>query len=57
MKRFGVIWGKRLPFRKLHSVLACAASLMLTGVPPAVCESVLDEMYCTVRKSIERKKS
>ena len=51
-----MIWRKRVHVKKLNSVLACAASLLLTGVPPVVCESVLDEVYCSVRKSLERKR-
>jgi hypothetical protein len=37
---------------ELSSVIAYAASLMLTGVPPAVCESVITEVYSSVKKSI-----
>jgi hypothetical protein len=37
---------------EFSSVLAYAASLMLTGVPPAVCESVINEVYISVKKSI-----
>jgi hypothetical protein len=37
---------------ELSSVLAYAASFMLTGVPPVVCESVLNEVYNSVKKSI-----
>ena len=48
------MWNKRLKFKQLNSILAYAAALMLTGVPAVVCESVLDEVYCSVRKSIER---
>lgn len=40
--------------KELNRIMACAAALMLTGVPAVVCESVLDEFYCSVRKSIER---
>ncbi len=40
--------------RQINSFIACAASLVLTGVPPLVCESVLDEVVCSVRKSIVR---
>ena len=40
--------------REINSVLAYAASMVLTGVPPLVCESVLDEFYGAVRKSFER---
>lgn len=43
--------------KELNSILAYAAALMLTGVPPLVCESVLDEFYCSVKKSIERIKA
>jgi hypothetical protein len=42
----------RLKVPELSSVLACAASLMLTGIPPAVCESVITEVYTSVKKSI-----
>lgn len=44
----------RFRMKELNSFLACAAALVLTGVPPLVCESVLDGFYCSVRKSIER---
>jgi hypothetical protein len=37
---------------ELSSVLAYAASFMLTGVPPVVCESILNEVYSSVKKSI-----
>ena len=37
---------------ELSSVLAYAASLALTGVPPAVCESVITGVYASVKKSI-----
>jgi hypothetical protein len=42
----------RFKAQELNSVIAYAASLMLSGVPPAVCESVLTEFYCSVRKSL-----
>ena len=45
----------RLKLRGVNSVLAQAASLMLTGIPPIVCESVLDGICSTVRKSIENR--
>lgn len=48
---------KRFRLKGLNSILAHAAALMLTGVPAVVCESVLDEFYCSVRKSIERIKN
>jgi len=44
----------RFKIRELNRIMACAAALMLTGVPAVVCESVLDEFYSSVRKSIER---
>lgn len=43
---------QRIKVKEVHSVIAYAASLMLTGVPPAVCESVLEELYCSVKKSL-----
>jgi hypothetical protein len=42
----------RLKAPELSSMLAYAASLMLTGIPPAVCESVITEVYSSVKKSI-----
>jgi hypothetical protein len=42
----------RLKAPELSSVLAYAASMMLTGVPPVVCESVITEVYSSVKKSI-----
>jgi hypothetical protein len=42
----------KLKAPEISSVLAYAASLMLTGVPPAVCESVITEVYSSVKKSI-----
>jgi hypothetical protein len=54
MKKCGESRGRKLELKRLNSILACAASLVLTGVPPIVCESVLDEVYCSVLKSIER---
>lgn len=38
----------------INSILAHAAALMLTGVPAVVCETVLDEVVTSVKKSIER---
>jgi phage-related protein len=43
---------RRLKAPEISSMLAYAASLMLTGVPPAVCESVITEVYSSVKKSI-----
>jgi hypothetical protein len=43
---------RKLKAPEISSVLAYAASLMLTGVPPAVCESVISEVYSSVKKSI-----
>ena len=42
----------RVKAKEVNSVLAYAASFMLTGVPPIVCESVINEFYSSVRKSI-----
>ena len=44
----------RFRIKGIHAVLAYAASLVLTGVPPEVCESVLDELICSVKSSIQR---
>lgn len=54
MKARGQYNKGRFRVKELNSILACAAALMLTGVPAVVCESVLDEFYSSVRKSIER---
>lgn len=48
---------KRYRLKGLNSILAHAAALMLTGIPAVVCESVLDEFYCSVKKSVERIRS
>jgi hypothetical protein len=37
---------------ELSSVLAYAASLMLTGVPPVICENVITEVCASLKKSI-----
>lgn len=49
----------RNPFglKEVNSVIAYAASMVLTGVPPMVCESVLDGFYGAVRKSLGRIKA
>ncbi|WP_172623216.1 hypothetical protein [Flavisolibacter ginsenosidimutans] len=47
---------RRIKIKEVNSILAHAAALMLTGVPPVVCETVLDEFYSSVRKSFERMK-
>jgi hypothetical protein len=43
----------RLRITEVNSVIAYAASLMLTGVPPLVCESVITGFFCSVRRSID----
>lgn len=45
---------RRYTVKEVNSLIAYAASLVLTGVPPLVCESVLDGFYCSVRKSLGR---
>ena len=50
-KIHSVRW-RRVRVKGLNTVIAHAASLVLTGVPHVVCESVINELYCTVRKSI-----
>lgn len=37
---------------EINHVLAHAASLILTGIPPVVCESVITEVVCSVKRSI-----
>lgn len=54
MKQMSRLGWKRVNRRQLSAVVACLASMMLNGVPPQVCESVLDEVYTSVRKSFER---
>jgi hypothetical protein len=43
---------QRIKKKELGSVLAYATSFMLNGLPPAVCETVLTEVYSSVKKSI-----
>ncbi|HWJ91881.1 MAG TPA: hypothetical protein VNR87_12255 [Flavisolibacter sp.] len=43
----------RFNLREVNSVIAYAASLVLTGVPPLVCESVLTGFFCSVKKSLD----
>jgi hypothetical protein len=43
---------KSIKGAELNTVIAYAASFMLSGVPPLVCESVLTELYSSVKKSI-----
>jgi len=43
---------QRLKAPEISSVLAYAASFILSGIPPAVCESVISEVYSSVKKSI-----
>jgi hypothetical protein len=38
--------------KEVNAVLAYAASLMLTGIPPMVCESAINEVFCSVKKSL-----
>lgn len=56
MKTVSSAGDKRFRLRDIHSILAHAAALMLSGVPAVVCETVLEEVYCSVKKSIERMK-
>ncbi|MGZ3836921.1 MAG: hypothetical protein ACXVMS_07020 [Flavisolibacter sp.] len=42
----------RFDVKGVHVLLAYAASLMLSGIPPEVCESTLTEVYCSVKKSL-----
>jgi hypothetical protein len=42
----------RIKVQEVNSVLALAASFMLTGVPPEVCESVISDLYVSVKKSL-----
>lgn len=54
MKKRGLVREKSVRIKQLNSIMAYAAALMLAGVPPVICESVLDEVYCSVKKSIVR---
>ena len=38
--------------KEVNSVLACAATLLLTGVPQVVCESVITGVVCSFKRSI-----
>jgi hypothetical protein len=39
--------------QEVNSVLACAASLLLTGVPQLVCESVIAGVVCRFKNTIK----
>lgn len=56
MKRTERMKQRRYTIKEMNSLIAYAASLMLNGIPPLVCESVLEEFYCSVRKSLGRVK-
>jgi hypothetical protein len=43
---------KPVRVKSLQTVIAHAASMMLTGVPPVVCETVITELYCSMKKSL-----
>ena len=51
-KTIGGITFRKIKAPEISSVLAYAASLVLTGIPPVVCESVITEVYSSVKKSI-----
>jgi hypothetical protein len=38
--------------RRVNAVLGLAASLVLSGVPPEVCENTISEVVTSVRKSL-----
>ena len=38
--------------KDLNSILAYAASMMLTGVPPVVCDLLLEEVFGVMRESL-----
>ncbi|MDQ6609510.1 MAG: hypothetical protein M3Y85_06795 [Bacteroidota bacterium] len=54
MKRIEKLARQRFNIKELNSVLAYAASLVLSGISPAVCESVIEEFYSSVRKSVHK---
>ncbi|MGZ5189726.1 MAG: hypothetical protein ACXWCZ_01835 [Flavisolibacter sp.] len=39
--------------KEVNSVLACAASLLLTGIPPIVCESIITGVVGSFKRSIK----
>ena len=41
-----------IDIKGMNKILAYAASLMLAGISPEVCESTITEVYCSVKKSI-----
>lgn len=52
-KKLKIQFAQKLKGAGLNSVLAYAASFILAGVPPVVCECVLMDFYCSVKKSID----
>lgn len=50
LKKYRVF--RSLSIGGVHSLLAYAASLLLTGVPPEVCESTINEVVCSVKRSL-----
>ncbi len=40
--------------KRINAMIAYTAALVLTGVPPVVCQSVIDEFYCTLKKSVDK---
>ena len=54
MKRIKNKLWRKVNAKEVNSMIAYAAALVLTGVPAVVCESVLDEFYCSLRKSVEK---
>jgi hypothetical protein len=42
----------RFNVKGVNALLAYAASIMLAGIPPEVCENTIAEVYCSVKKSI-----
>ena len=44
---------QRISPQKINTLLAYAASFMLTGIPPQVCESVLNDVIETIKLKIK----
>jgi hypothetical protein len=43
---------KQFRRRDVNVVIAMVASFVLTGIPPIVCETVLDEVVTSIKKKI-----
>ena len=50
-KKNNALFFRSLRSQNINAVIVFAASLM-AGVPPEVCESTINEVYCSVKRSL-----